>query len=361
MHSRDCLLLTGATGLIGRATLRYLQSQRPGRTVFALVRQPARQAALRALGIHPLSGDLTQPNLGIPPSDYFALCENLTGILHVAADIRFDLPVEDARPVNVTGVKEILALARRSRNLVKLGHVSTAYVNGYREGTFAEEPMPPGQRFVNGYQQSKYEAEQLVIDAMQEIPASIYRVPIVLADSADGVVSQFGYIHRLLRMLPDSVLPMMPGAPDLPVDMVSANWTAAALSWLFDFRFSPGSIRHLCAGPGGSLRFDELADVVSATMEHHPSYPAGRSVRIPRLVPIAEFNTFIRESNDRALRRLAIFLGPHVNLMAIRQEYLNEHAQAELEGSGLALPEARTFLAKTLDYCLDHQWGMKRP
>jgi nucleoside-diphosphate-sugar epimerase len=359
MRGRDCLLLTGATGLIGRAAVRHLLRQQPARTVFALVRQPAQHEVLRALGVHPLPGDLTLPNLGIPLPDYSNLCENLTQILHIAADIRFDLSVEEARPVNVTGVKEILSLAGRSRNLVRLGHVSTAYVNGYREGVFAEEPMPPGQHFVNGYQQSKYEAEQLVVAAMREIPASIYRVPIVLADSSDGVVSQFGYFHRLLRMLPDSILPLMPGAPDLPVDLVSAEWTAAGLAWLFDFRFSPGSVRHLCAGAPGSLRFAEVAEVVCATMERHPSYPAGRSVRIPKLVPIADFDKFIAESTDQALRRVVSFLGPHVRLMGIRQEYRNEKAQAELEGSGLALPEARAFLAKTLDYCLDHRWGMK--
>src|SRR6476659_3944964 len=133
MHSRDCLLLTGATGLIGKATLRHLQKQQPERTVFALVRRPEQDPTMRALGVQPLIGDLTQPNLGIPQSDYSDLAENLTQILHVAADIRFDLSVDDARPVNVTGVSEILALARRSRRLAKLGHVSTAYVNGYRE------------------------------------------------------------------------------------------------------------------------------------------------------------------------------------------------------------------------------------
>ena len=87
MSRRECLLLTGSTGLIGRATVRYLQKQQPEQSIFALVRKPAEQEQLHELGVHGILGDLTQPNLGIIPFNYLNLCQNLTEILHVAAEV----------------------------------------------------------------------------------------------------------------------------------------------------------------------------------------------------------------------------------------------------------------------------------
>jgi len=359
MTSRECLFLTGATGLVGRTLIQFLKENRPERSIVALVRQPEQAVSLQEQGLEAVIGDLARPRLGLFADDYANLCEDVTEILHVAADVRFDRSVEEARRVNVGGVREILELARQCNGLRKLGHVSTAYVNGCREGVFAEEPMAPGQTFINSYQQTKFEAEQLVVEAMNELPISIYRIPVVLADSADGVISQFGYFHHLLRLLPDTRIPVIPGHPDLLVDMVPADWTAASLAYIFDFRFTAGVVRHLCAGAESSMRFSEMAEVICETMERHPSYPRGQLVRQPRLVSIAEFDEFVRCSTDGGLRRLVALLGHHVRLMGVRQEYRNEKAQADLEGSGLALPEMRSFLTNALNYCLDNNWGRK--
>jgi nucleoside-diphosphate-sugar epimerase len=358
MATSGRLFLTGATGLVGQKLIPFLRENRPERSVVALVRHSRQADLLKSQGIDAVLGDLSQPLLGIAPDEYSELCDSLTEILHVAADLRFDVPVEQCRLVNVVGVRGVLDLARSSPQLQKLGHVSTTYVNGCREGVFEEEPMPPVQEFVNGYQQSKFEAEQLVLEAMEDIPVSIYRLPVLLADSADGQISQFGYFHHLLRMLPDSVLPAIPGDPNLAVDLVPADWVAASLAHIFDFRFTRGAIRHLCAGAQGSLRLSEVAEIICRTMEQHPSYPPGRSVRLPRLVSCAEFNEIVKDSKG-SLRRVVIQLGHNVRLMGIRQEYSNTKAQADLQGSGLALPEMRSFLENAINYCLDTEWGRK--
>jgi thioester reductase-like protein len=43
-------------------------------------------------------------------------------------------------------------------------------------GRIPEAPLDNHNGFVNTYQQSKYEAEQLVFEAMSEIPTVIYRL-----------------------------------------------------------------------------------------------------------------------------------------------------------------------------------------
>ena len=355
----ECLLLTGASGLVGRMLIPILQKHYPERTIVALVRQPEQAARLEMQGIQTVFGDLARPRLGLSRSDYARLATSVTEILHVAASVRFDLSLEKSRVVNVEGVREILLLAESCAGLRKFGHVSTTFVNGCREGVFDEEPMAPGQEFINPYQQTKFEAEGLVLEAMGHLPASIYRIPVLLADSEDGVVSQFGYFHHLLRMLPDSILPVMPGDPEVLADMVPADWAAASLAYLFDFRFTEASIRHLCAGVQRSMRLGDMMARVSGAIERHPSYPRGRSVRFPRLVSNAEYDDFVRNCADRALRFIANSVGRHVHIMGMRQGYLTTKAQSDLAGSGLFLPDMLSCLENTVTYCLDTQWGRK--
>ena len=68
--------------------------------------------------------------------------------MHCAASISFDLPLDEARAINVEGTREIIALRARGQaagRLDRFVHVSTAYVAGITEGTFREDQLDAGQ------------------------------------------------------------------------------------------------------------------------------------------------------------------------------------------------------------------------
>ena len=357
----EFLFLTGGTGLIGRMTAPMLKKNCPERRIVTLVRSPRQAAQFHDQGISTVIGDLTQPRVGLSGADYRMLSENVTGIIHSAATVQFDLPLEESRRVNLEGTRKVLELARSCARLRRLAHISTTYVNGVRPGIYAEEPMAGGQTFLNSYQQSKFEAECLIVDAMAELPAAIYRLPAILADSAQGVVSQFGYLHHLFRVLPQTALPLMPGDPETRIDVVPADWIAASLAYLFDFRFTPGSVRHLCAGPDEAIPIQVLIERACAVIESHPSHPAGLQIRPPRIVPLTEFEDFLGSCPDRRVRIAAAVVGRHIRLMGVRQSYLVNKTRADLEGCGHSLPDMVDCLARTIRYCLDTNWGGKGP
>lgn len=347
--------------MLGGAAIERLLSQRPDRELTVLVRRPDQAARLTRPGVHCVLGDLTLPQLGIDPHQYRQLTETVTQIIHGAADVRFDLSLAASRAVNFAGTRSMLELARSCRRLEKMVHVSTVYVNGYRQGTFAEGPIPPGQKFVNTYQQAKHEAELLVGEAMKSLPIAVYRLSLVIADSAAGSVSQFNYFHHLLRSLPGSALPMVPGDPEVGADLITNDWAAATLAYLFDERFQTGTYRHLCAGPEAAL---PLADVIArccGVVEAHSSNETREPVRVPRLVSLSEYNRFLESCTDPHLRRVAEALGTHVRLMGVRQSHLNAGTLADLQGSGIALGDAGQYIENTIRYCLDTNWGERLP
>ncbi|MGB7758302.1 MAG: SDR family oxidoreductase [Bryobacteraceae bacterium] len=352
------ILLTGGTGFIGRAVLRLLAA-RPDSRIVVVSRRPPQALPFAADPVTFLAGDVRLPRLGLDQARYDELLSTVTGIIHLAGDIRFETAPAEARAANATGTWHMLELARGCTRLRRFAHVSTVYVHGLTAGTFREEPIPCAGNYLNPYQQTKHEAEALVLEASARIPAAIYRLSTVVADSPAGTVGQFNYVHQLIRHLPNSPLPVIPGDPDTGLDLIDNQWAAAALVHLFENRFVPGSIRHICAGPEDSIPFGEALRRGKKVLEAG-SGNGGHAIRLPELVSPAEFNAFLAHTADRRMRLLAAVLDTFLPLVAMRNVYTNGCATADLAGSGIVRMPVRNYFDKVVRYCVDADWGRVR-
>src|SRR5215469_7747055 len=246
------LLLTGGTGYVGSELLKTSLATKPGRRIAVLTRQANKIAKLRSLGVVALQSDIVHPSLALHHKAYGELSETVECVIHCAADTRFGLSLNDARAVNTEGTRNLLRFAHSCRRLRKFAHMSTAYVVGKATGYFLEGPVHHQSGYLNAYQQSKHEAEKLVTEAMDRLPACIFRFSSIIGDSRTGKVSQFNYLHRLIRLFPRSPLSMIPASPKSRVDLIASDWAVPAFATLFDSGFVPGGFYHLCAGPNQS-------------------------------------------------------------------------------------------------------------
>ncbi len=344
----DCVLLTGASGLVGSTWLPLVLKNHLERRVTILSRSP--ELGNPARNISTIHGDLTQRDLGLAPETKRALVQNVTGIIHCAADIRFRLPIDQARATNTAGTRRLLALARKCKRLEKFAYVSTVYVAGKHRGIVREEQLarPPG--FMNAYQQSKHEAEELVFEAMRDIPASIFRLSSIISDSA-GAVRQFNYFHQLLRMVPRNPFPIIPGDPDAAIDLIASDWAVSALALLYESHFVPGRVYHVCAGRKASMTVQEILRWTFDIFNEGRPKPAMQ----PRLVSLDQFERFAIQQTRKGnapvrelLRVLREFL-PH---LAIPQHYDNRETLAVLRRAGLELPPIREYYPRVVASCL---------
>jgi thioester reductase-like protein len=198
--SAAVLLLTGASGLVGGGLLTLLSGNKRG---FLLTREPQKLAAglNRIDHFTVLKGDLTRPHLGLDDRTHAELKNSITEIIHCAADTRFGISLESARGINTAGTQKVLELASGCLRLQKFAFISTVYVVGRSAGYFSEDRIRHQNGFCNTYQQSKYEAEQLVSEAMGDLPAAVFRLSSLIGHSVTGAVAQFNHVHRLVRLL----------------------------------------------------------------------------------------------------------------------------------------------------------------
>ena len=132
-------------------------------------------------------------------------------IVHGAASVSFDQTLEEARAINVEGTRRMLELAGPAQQLGVLeryGQISTAYVAGTHAGRFFECDLDVGQSFHNSYEQSKFEAEQLV-RSRPGLPYTIMRPSIVVGDRS-GWTAAFNVLYWPLRALSRGLFPAVP-------------------------------------------------------------------------------------------------------------------------------------------------------
>lgn len=160
----DRCLITGATGFLGGHLAEACAAR--GDAVTALVRDGSDATALERVGVKVVRGDLGR----LPPD----LLDGIDVVYHAAAKVGDWGPAEEYRAVNVEGLRALLE-ACAQRPVRRFVHFSSlgVYAARHHYGTDENEPLPA--RHIDGYTQSKVEAENLA----QEYQRS-HGVPVVI-------------------------------------------------------------------------------------------------------------------------------------------------------------------------------------
>lgn len=239
MSSRD-ILITGFPSYMSRRVLDTILEREPKATIRLLARRDQIDDATRrleALGtdatnIHLLAGDVVAMDLGLSGTEYLELVENVTDIYHIASIWYLGVDRQTIQDVNVQGARNIIDAALEMKHLNRLNHFSTAFVAGDRTGVIMEDELEEGQSFRNAYEETKYEAERMMRDAMRHISVSIFRPSIIVGDSQNGEIEKMAgpyYIMNALVLMPANMPVLMPGKGDKPLNMVPIDFVCDAM------------------------------------------------------------------------------------------------------------------------------------
>lgn len=248
VNKADTVLLTGVTGYLGAFLLNGLLESTSAR-IICLVRfnepanddQPGGIARLRRnlldLGlwrdsvmerVEIIPGNLSRTRFGLSPDAFAELASRTQVVVHAAATVNLVYPYAALRGANVGGTREILRLASMGGATVQ--YVST---NGVlppsSEGGWPEDAMldvdGAAEKLADGYGQSKWVAEQLVLEAARRgLPVKIHRAGTISGHSLTGAANAWDLLTALVvESIQLGYAPDVEGwrAEMTPVDFVS--------------------------------------------------------------------------------------------------------------------------------------------
>ena len=203
------VVLTGATGLVGRFVLRELLQQHPDLTVHCLVRADSTEHGLQRLQealqqaeiwddafaprIQAMVGDISRDRFGLDAQSFADLCRRIDAVYHFAADLTLASSYAAIREANTVSLRNVLELCLRTR-LKHLFYASTmgvfpqyfcGFTREFRQSRIGHQMQPDLAGMTRlfplgllGYPWSKLTAEQSLLYAQQVgLPVAIFRLP----------------------------------------------------------------------------------------------------------------------------------------------------------------------------------------
>ena len=245
-------LVTGATGFVGSHVAEALV--RRGDAVRTIARVGSDTTFLEKLGVAIVRGDLTDPA---------AVLQAATGVevvIHCGAKVGDWGQVEEYRKVNVEGLRLLLDAARGPalRRFVLISSLGV-YAARHHYGTDETEPLP--EHHIDGYTQSKVEAEKLSLEYHRKegVPVAILRPGFIYGPRDRSVLPRI-----VARLKERSVIYIARGRFALNTTYVSNLVDAILLA--VDPPASVGEVFNITDGEFVSKRrfFEAVADGVGA-------------------------------------------------------------------------------------------------
>ncbi|HEY4244876.1 MAG TPA: dephospho-CoA kinase [Kofleriaceae bacterium] len=342
-------LVTGFPAFAARRMIAKLAVAEPDAKLYVLARDrfAAEAAALCAPfpNAEVLVGDVCDMDLGLSSAEYHALSRELTWIHHLAGIYFMGVDEDTARRVNVAGTRTVLELATDAARLERLVHWSTALVSGARQGTVYEEDLEAGQKFHNGYERTKYEAERLVRGAMRTLPITVVRPGLLVGDSKTGEIDKLDGPYYLISLVATNAsnvrLPLL-GRGDIPLHLVPIDYAVDAAYAVARSPGAAGRTFHL-VDPAPML----AEDVFDAVAEHaHTQKPRGR---IPK--PLAR--AALLAPGLLGLGRLGRGPRAFVDLLDHVVHYDSTNTAQALAGTKLVCPALADYLPVLVDRVLE--------
>jgi len=214
------VLLTGATGFVGRFLLAQLLED-TNATIYCAIRAPSQSQAaskLRRTLMHwdlwrkdyearivAVAGDLRLPRLGIDEGVYDTLVQRVDAIYHCGSSMNHLETYSMAKLANVEATRELLRFATTQRpkqfNYISTLGVFAAPASGptrvVRETDSIDQEQHPAS---GGYVASKWVAEKLLLTASERgIPCNLFRIGLVWADTQQGRYDELQRGYRIIK------------------------------------------------------------------------------------------------------------------------------------------------------------------
>lgn len=239
------VMLTGGTGFLGAHIISALLQKNSDLKIVCLVRKSDLTTGTKKLtqnmkkyslwksefksNIRVVEGDLSKPNLGLTDSVWKKLAQDVDIIFHTGAEVNHVKSYKQLRENNVVCLPEIIKLAC-DKKLKAINFVSSVAVNinvneNHIDFVNEDEVIADPKKLLNGYAQTKWVGEQIIIRAAKQgVPCTILRPAEITASLETGLGQFDDVFHLFIELFFES--PITPHWDDAVIDILPVDFVA---------------------------------------------------------------------------------------------------------------------------------------
>lgn len=370
--------ITGATGVLGSAIVQILLKNTSDKLILLIRAEDEDSLQKRiewlfgfleiniantAERVNCIRGDVELENLGLSAQQFISLGDSVTHIIHSAATVRMNLPLERARRAAVVATENILALARlcKQNNLLqKVEIVSTVGVGGRWRGALPERWINESRVFHNTYEQAKAEAEGIIESQVAKgMPITVHRPSMIVGNSFTGRIPYFQIFYDLIEFVVGRrTSGLLPDLSHRYVDLIPVDFVAQVVVWSNSTSQTIGRVLHLCGGPKFAVSLEELRIIAQKKFKE-------KKISTPRQFTFSTywFKIFIKlmtlfksKKNKRSCVMVTIFL----DYLSEDQIFDNTNTLYLINSIGFHIPKTDDYLDIIINYYIEEIYSNPR-
>ncbi|XP_050598489.1 fatty acyl-CoA reductase 1-like isoform X2 [Bombus affinis] len=309
------ILLTGATGFVGKGLLEKLLRMCPRITnIFILIRAKTNETIEQRIKkliddpmyddikakhpsvfhkVYPVKSDMSLSDLGLSREDRNLLLEKVNIVFHAAATVKFNEPLHVAVNVNTKGTARVIELWSELKHPISFVYVSTAYSNanlheiGEKVYTTSLKPSEVIdmcdkfdktsineiekkilKTFPNTYTFSKNLAEQIVASKCKDMPVAIVRPSIIgasLEEPCPGWIENISALTGMALLVSKGCVTVILGSKDARLDVVPVDFVVDAIiciAWHITLHRDREVKVYNCTSNAYPFKFGPMLDVM---------------------------------------------------------------------------------------------------
>ncbi|MDK2126782.1 SDR family oxidoreductase [Parachitinimonas caeni] len=357
--------VTGATGFIGQNLVSTLLAKRKGK-IYVLVREGS-QGKLDAMKerwgkdaerVIAITGDLSQPALGVSTADVAMLHGKIKHMFHLAAVYDLKATAQEQQVANIDGTRHAVQFAEAIAAGV-FHHTSSIAAAGLYDGVFSEDMFDEATKLDHPYFKTKHDSEGIVRRECKR-PWRVYRPGIVVGHSKTGEIDKIDgpyYFFKLIQKMRKLLPPWMPaiGLDGGRINIVPVDYVVAAMDHLAHLNGQNGKCFHL-TDPNPKRVGEVLA--IFAEAAHAPKMTVRVNPSIFGFIP-----SMVRQAltSLTPVRRIRDAVMKDLGLPTDMFRFVNyptrfdcRETQKALAGSGIAVPELGDYAWRLWDYWERH-------
>jgi hypothetical protein len=198
---------------------------------------------------------------------------------------------------------------------------------------------------------------------MRDLPIVVYRMSTVMGDAASGRVDQFDALHRALRLYYHALVPMVPGVDHSVIDLISVNYAAACIAYLFSRRFQAGRTYHIASPEGDRISLKRFLEITAEIFARHSARWRSGVLAPPPIVPLRTFRLLektVRIAGNAILQQVVHSTGLFLPQLSFPKEFDRRNLNRDLQGSRIAPEPLLDYYPAIVRECVESKEVMRR-